>query len=168
MSSDDAYAAFLDKANEDPNAGRATTNGANGVNGHSDTNGVNGVNSAHSKQVPERLVTAAKDQFYVSDSDEPWVPVSFDIGQATSLPNEDDFIKAAGLKQSADNITILDPVDWDSQGQYKPLIDELRLESQGNDVRVYRVQIDSTRVEYWLVSQLDGNLLGYKAKAIES
>lgn len=59
-------------------------------------------------------------------------------------------------------------MDWDSQGQYKPLIDELSLESKGNDIRVYRVQIDSTRVEYWLVSQLDGNLLGYKAKAIES
>ncbi|KJR87098.1 uncharacterized protein SPSK_01983 [Sporothrix schenckii 1099-18] len=162
MSSDDAYAAFLDKANEDPSGGRADrTNGAHA----SGANGANGLNGNHpgvsQTEVPQRLVTAARDRFYVSDSDEPWVPVSYGIGEASSLPTE-------GLNKPADSITILDPVDWDSQGQYKPLIDELRVESKGNDVRVYRVQIDSVRVEYWLVSHLDGNLLGYKAKAVES
>ena len=80
----------------------------------------------------------------------------------------DEFISITDSEHSADNITILDPVDWDKQGNYTPLIDELREESKGNDVRVYRVQVDSTRVEYWLVSTLDGSLLGYKVKAIES
>lgn len=82
MSSDDAYASFLDKANEDPSAGRAKVNGT-----HPDgtTNGV------HAREVPQRLVTAAKDQFYVSDADEPWVPVSFDLGDASSLPNEGEY-----------------------------------------------------------------------------
>lgn len=74
----------------------------------------------------------------------------------------------AGLKQSTDDISILDPVDWDKQGNYKSLIDELTTETKGNDIRVYRVQIDGTRVEYYLVSYLDGNLVGYKALAIES
>lgn len=92
MSSDDAYAAFLDKANEDPSAGQANTAEQprrNGVNGTTGTNGV------HSRQVPERLVTAARDRFYVSDSDEPWVPVSFDIGESSSLPTEGRYCSAA-------------------------------------------------------------------------
>lgn len=191
MSSDDAYAAFLDKANEDPNAGRAkAADAAPSKRGDSHGATLNGVNS---KEVPQRLITAAKDQFYVSDSDEPWVPVNFNLGQKDSLPTEgkrtkrhtenriacgragkfantspDEFIKATGSKHAPEKITILDPVDWDSQGQYKPLIDELRVESKGNDVRVYRVQVDATRVEYWLVSTLNGNLLGYMAKAVES
>ncbi|CAK7217101.1 hypothetical protein SBRCBS47491_003048 [Sporothrix bragantina] len=161
MSSDDAYAAFLDKANEDPNAGRSKPEGK-------DSKAAQSKFSAHAKQVPQKLVTAAKDRFYSSESDEPFIPVCFDLGKAKSLPNEDDFISITDSEHSADNITILDPVDWDKQGEYKPLIDELREQSKGNDVRVYRVQVDSTRVEYWVVSTHDGNLLGFKAKAIES
>ncbi|CAK7199001.1 hypothetical protein SEUCBS139899_001669 [Sporothrix eucalyptigena] len=162
MSSDDAYAAFLEKANEDPNAGRPAKNSSNGK------NGTNGKASTREKQVPERLVTAAKDRFYVSDADEPWVPVCFDLGDKTSLPDEDKFLSIVNVDGSPDDVSILDPVDWDKQGDYKPLIDELRVESKGNDIRVYRLKVDQTRVEYWLVSTLDGNLLGYKAKAIES
>ncbi|CAK7238891.1 MAG: hypothetical protein STHCBS139747_000312 [Sporothrix thermara] len=161
MSSDDAYAAFLDKANEDPSAGRSAP-------AHKDAKATQSSFSAHAKQVPQRLVTAAKDRFYVSEADEPFIPVCFDLGKADRLPNEDEFISITDSEHSADNITILDPVDWDKQGNYTPLIDELREESKGNDVRVYRVQVDSTRVEYWLVSTLDGSLLGYKVKAIES
>ncbi|CAK7230843.1 hypothetical protein SCUCBS95973_007711 [Sporothrix curviconia] len=162
MSSDDAYASFLDKANEDPNAGRARPADKE------PKATAQSKFSANAKQVPQKLVTAAKDRFYTSEADEPFVPVCFGLGKATSLPNEDEFISITDSEHSADSITILDPVDWDKQGSYKPLIDELQEASKGNDVRVYRVQVDSTRVEYWLVSTVDGNLLGYKAKAIES
>ncbi|CAK7272049.1 hypothetical protein SEPCBS119000_004918 [Sporothrix epigloea] len=162
MASDDTYAAFLDKANEDPNAGHSAPL-------HKDSKATTQTTSSiHAKQVPQRLVAAAQDQFYVSDADEPFVPVCFGLGEVQRLPDEDEFIRITGSKHSADNITILDPVDWDKQGSYKDLIDELREEAKGNDVRVYRVQIDSTRIEYWLVSTIDGNLLGYKAKAVES
>ncbi|CAK7564121.1 MAG: hypothetical protein SEPTF4163_002005 [Sporothrix epigloea] len=161
MASDDAYAAFLDKANEDPNAGRSAPS-------HQDSKAALNTSSAHAKQVPKRLVAAAKDQFYVSDADEPFLPVCFDLGKVQRLPNEDDFISITDSEYLAENVTILDPVDWDKQGNYKFLIDELREEAKGNDVRVYRVQVDSTRSEYWLVSTIDGNLLGYKVKAVES
>lgn len=78
MSSDDAYAKFLDQANEDPNAGRASTK---------DTKSSGGSN-VHTQQAPKRLVAAAKDQFYVSESDEPFVPVSFNLSSSSSLPTE--------------------------------------------------------------------------------
>lgn len=67
---------------------------------------------------------------------------------------------------------ILDPVDWDSNGQYKEIIDAVRKAGKGNDVRVYRIVKDRSRVEYFVVTrQGDGpsaRLVGVKALAIES
>ena len=69
--------------------------------------------------------------------------------------------------KSAD-ITIMDPVDWDSQGQYTKVIEAIREATQGNDVRVYRVARDKTRVEYWVISRAEGRIVGAKALGVES
>lgn len=68
------------------------------------------------------------------------------------------------------DIEILDPVDWDRNGQYTDLIDAVTEASEGRDVKVYRVVKDSVRVEYWVVSvSVDGKLLvGVRALAVES
>ncbi len=66
------------------------------------------------------------------------------------------------------DITILDPMDWDSKGQYNEILEAVREASQGNDVRVYRVVKDATRVVYWLVSNADGRIVGVKALGVES
>jgi hypothetical protein len=67
MASDEDYAAFLDKANEDPNAGAsATREGKRKVELKTVDEGLD---------VPAVLKRAARDEFYVSDSDEPFVPV---------------------------------------------------------------------------------------------
>ncbi len=65
-------------------------------------------------------------------------------------------------------ITIMDPADWDAQGQYGEVIDAVRQASRGNDVRVYRVVRDETRVEYWVVTRAEGRIVGAKALAVES
>lgn len=65
-------------------------------------------------------------------------------------------------------ISIMDPTDWDSQGQYGKVIDAVREASKGNDVRVYRVVRDQTRVEYWVISRAEGSIVGAKALAVES
>jgi hypothetical protein len=65
-------------------------------------------------------------------------------------------------------VSILDPMDWDQRGQYTKLLEAVREASRGNDVRVYRIAKDATRVEYWLVSTTDGKLVGAKALAIET
>lgn len=62
----------------------------------------------------------------------------------------------------------MDPAEWDAQGQYKQVIEAVREASKGNDVRVYRVGKDATRVEYWVVSRFEGRIVGMKALAIES
>lgn len=69
-------------------------------------------------------------------------------------------------------VEILDPTDWDRNGQYKDIIDAVTKAGKGNDVRVYRIVKDNSRVEYFVVTRLgDGKkarLVGVKALAIES
>jgi hypothetical protein len=67
MSSDADYASFLDKANEDPNAGTASSKSQ-----PKKSFGTRAVNA----KVPKELEKV--DEFYVSDSDEPFEPVSLD------------------------------------------------------------------------------------------
>lgn len=69
-------------------------------------------------------------------------------------------------------VEILDPVDWDTQGQYRDIIDAVTKAGKGNDVRVYRISKGGVRVEYWVVTTegkgKDAKLVGVKALAIES
>lgn len=64
----------------------------------------------------------------------------------------------------------MDPVDWDSRGQYHNVVEAVRQASRGNDVRVYRVVRDTTRVEYWLITRDDESdrIVGVKALGVES
>ena len=59
---------------------------------------------------------------------------------------------------SSADIEILDPADWDRQGQYGELVDAVGEASKGNDVRVYKVGRDGTRAEYWVVTSCEGKI----------
>lgn len=69
-------------------------------------------------------------------------------------------------------IEILDPVDWDRNGQYGDILDAVREAGQGNDVRVYRVGRGGVKAEYWVVTTegkgKEAKLVGVKALAVES
>lgn len=67
-------------------------------------------------------------------------------------------------------VDIMDPVDWDSDGQYANIIDAVTEATRGNDVRVYRVARDLTRAEYWVISRDDkeDRIVGVKALGVES
>jgi hypothetical protein len=66
------------------------------------------------------------------------------------------------------DVSIMDIGAWDSQGQYKDVVDAVRKEAKGSDVRVYRIGRDGARVEYFVVGVEGGTLVGVKALAIES
>lgn len=66
------------------------------------------------------------------------------------------------------DVSIIDIGEWDQQGQYKAVVDAVRKETKGSDVRVYRITRDGTRVEYFVVGLAGGKLVGVKALAIES
>lgn len=67
-------------------------------------------------------------------------------------------------------VDIMDPVDWDSDGQYANIIDAVSEATRGNDVRVYRIAKDLTRAEYWVISRDDkeDRIVGVKALGVES
>jgi len=76
MASDEDYASFLDKANEDPSAGTAK----------SQSKGKAELKTTDT-EVPAALKKATSDAFYVSDADEPFVPVALKFS-GKSLPDE--------------------------------------------------------------------------------
>ena len=80
MASDEDYAAFLDKANQDPSATVGKTQGAG--KGKVELKAVD-----KGASVPQVLKKATKDAFYVSDADEPFVPVCLKFS-GKSLPDE--------------------------------------------------------------------------------
>jgi hypothetical protein len=82
MASDEDYMSFLDKANEDPSKGLAKpqSQGLAKTQFKTTDQGV---------QVPAALKEATKDAFYVSDADEPFVPVALSWNEAgKGLPDE--------------------------------------------------------------------------------
>jgi hypothetical protein len=180
MASDEDYAAFLDKANADPNEGVAKTRTSNKV-------ALKAVD--HGVEIPAALTKATEDTFYVSDADEPFEPVCLKLGGKGKGIMPDEGLCSASSEQSCGltkniavafaklvhhpspedaDVTILDIGEWDPSGQYKDIVDATRAASKGSDVRVYRISAGGSRVEYYLVG-IDGEkLVGVKALAVES
>jgi hypothetical protein len=65
-------------------------------------------------------------------------------------------------------IEILTTMDWDRRGQYTNVVEAVQRATKGNDVMVYKVPVDKTRVEYWVISVWEGRAVGVKALAVES
>lgn len=80
MASDESYMDFLNKANEDPSAGRAN---------NAETTSSDFRSTESGTETPAVLVKATKDAFYMSEADEPFVPVA--LGWQKGLPNEGAF-----------------------------------------------------------------------------
>ncbi|KAK7921196.1 ribosomal protein L3 [Apiospora marii] len=167
MASDEDYMAFLDKANKDPSEGYAKPASSGGAK-------LEFKATDHGVQVPAALKEVAQDAFYVSDADEPFVPVALKWDEGgKGLPDEEEFAKLiAHPNPSSANVELQDPADWDPQGQYTKILEAVRKAGQGNDVRIYRVPKDGSRVEYWVVTTegkgKDAKLVGVKALAVES
>lgn len=176
MASDEDYMSFLNKANQD----------SSGSGNQATTQSKSQFKTTDSgSQPPAEIKSACKDAFYVSDADEPFEPVSLNY-DGSDLPDEglsspilacvdaanERVVEFAKLIDHWDpdnaDVSIGDTSDWDKQGQYSNLVDAVRKASKGNDVRVYTVTRDKTRVEYWVVSSAEGKIVGVKALAVES
>ncbi|KAL2071418.1 hypothetical protein VTL71DRAFT_12653 [Oculimacula yallundae] len=161
MATDADYMSFLDKANQDPNEGVAKTEGTGKLEFKATDEGV---------QVPGVIqkVLGKGEAFYVSDADEPFVGVALKLS-GKGLPDEAAFAKLINHPNPTEaDVQIMDVGEWDSQGQYKDVVEATREAVKGSDVRVYRVTKDSSRAEYWVVGVEGGHLVGVKALAVES
>jgi len=117
--------------------------------------------------------TMATDEDYMSFLDkanqDPNEGVAKAQGSGKGLPDEATFAKLINHPKPKDaDIQIMDVGEWDTQGQYKDVVEATREAVKGSDVRVYRVVKDGSRVEYWVVGVEGGELVGVKALAVES
>ncbi|OAX85321.1 hypothetical protein ACJ72_00286 [Emergomyces africanus] len=190
MSSDDAYIAFLDKANEDPSKNIATTQ-QHGPGEHLQTKATD-----PSQSVPTALSDV--EMYYTSDTDEAFEPVALDWSGAAEgqwpsvdkfkaliLPSSHTFSASAAAEAEDMQISILSPSSFDPNNHYTTVLHAVKTAANSGgssserdlekvEVKVYRVQMGQTRVEYWVVA-LDsgagggqGRIVGMRAKAIES
>lgn len=82
MASDEEYLNFLDKANEDPSKGVAKSQSQGPAQAQFKT-------TDQGVEIPAALKEVTKDAFYVSDADEPFVPVALNWDEAgKGLPDE--------------------------------------------------------------------------------
>ncbi|OJD13064.1 hypothetical protein AJ78_06436 [Emergomyces pasteurianus Ep9510] len=190
MSSDDAYAAFLDKANEDPYKNISTTK-RQGQDEHLQTR-----TTDPSQCVP--TVLGDVEMYYTSDVDEAFEPVALDWSGAAEgqwpsvdkfkaliLPSKDTFSASATATAEAEDmqISILTPSSFDPNNKYTTVLHAVKTAANGGserdmekvEVKVYRVQMGQTRVEYWVVAldRCEGGgdgarIVGMRVKAIES
>lgn len=68
-------------------------------------------------------------------------------------------------------VQIQDPSEWDGGSNYQTVLDAVREATEGADVRVYRLEMDRSRVVYLVVSceglGKNARLVGLKTLAIE-
>jgi hypothetical protein len=88
----------------------------------------------------------------------------------TSPGDIEEFAKLIGHPDPARaQVELMDPADWDRNGQYETIVDAVREVGKGNDVMVYRIAMEGARAGYWVVTT-DGKekLVGVMALAVES
>lgn len=149
--SDDTYSSFLDQANQDTGASKTSTKSKSVATKAVDTD------------VPVMLQEV--DQYYTSESDEPFVPVSLKWS-GKNMPSENEFGK---LIEHKSEVSTLTTKEFDPQGEYKKVMEAVERSGDGK-TRIYRVEHDRTRVEYYVVGfdKEDGKIVGLKAQAVES
>jgi hypothetical protein len=72
------------------------------------------------------------------------------------------------------SISTLSPSSFDPNNQYSAVLDAVRAaaenDSDKSELKVYRVELTSTKVEYWVLAldKAESRLVGLRAKAVES
>ncbi|KAI9677721.1 MAG: hypothetical protein M1829_002493 [Trizodia sp. TS-e1964] len=155
MSSDEAYAAFLNQANQASSSSASTT-------AASFPSAAPSAHSITNAPIPTELRHV--DAYYTSEADEPFEPVSLRWAGGT-LPSETEFL---ALIAATGAVEILAPEEFDASGAYQNVVEAVSTVSKSG-VRVFRVS-QGSRVVYFVLgldARADG-LVGFMARAVES
>jgi hypothetical protein len=177
MSDDASYSAFLTKANEplsSPQQQTQTSTSTSQTKTRFDP-----TSTPTTAATPKPIATLLSDSrpTYTSETDAAFEPF-FASYSGTSLPSADDFAKAAGLKggestTSTTNVEKLNVKAFDPRGQYAEVIEAVKAAGDGDgdgNVGVYRLEVSSTRIVYFVVTLADkgSKLVGVKVESVES
>ncbi|KIW01130.1 uncharacterized protein PV09_07416 [Verruconis gallopava] len=148
MGSDEDYAAFLDKANQDVSGGASAQSATKSR------------PKATNTSVPSSLQKI--EAYYTTDADEPFEPVSLKW-EGDGIPSASDFSDLIDAKAES-----ISAKEFDPAGQYAELIEAVKKEGCG-EVGYFRVALGGTRSEVWVVSANGkGKLVGLRAVAVMS
>jgi hypothetical protein len=75
-----------------------------------------------------------------------------------------DLKKLLGHGEQVDELSVK---EWDPKGQYKKVIDAVKKAADG-EVKVFKVELEGSRVEYYVVGVGCGKVVGLKALSVES
>ncbi|KAJ5925113.1 hypothetical protein N7454_007752 [Penicillium verhagenii] len=166
MASDDAYMAFLNKANADSSAAHTESEQAPRPQAVDD-----------SLNLPASLQKVKVN--YVSESDEPFEPVLLRWKGAAKgeWPSADDL--SSLISPTADisrNISTLDEASFDPRNDYTGILKAVRSATTQDDpakvdIKIYSVQLGTSKLEYYVLaldSAEGGRIVGMRALSIES
>lgn len=165
MSSDSSYLSFLNKANEDPKSGDTPSSSSK----HSTSGHKSKLDPTTQSSFPESLQSIPESLTYTSDTDSAFEPIFLNHA-STSLPSVDEFKKALEADRSAGKDSVVEELtlkDFDPRDQYTEIVDRVKRAGSGG-VKVFRVEVGATRVEYYIVTTGDRSLVGVVTKAVES
>ncbi|KAK5072931.1 hypothetical protein LTR64_000659 [Lithohypha guttulata] len=176
MADDVSYNTFLARANQDPRSGHDAE-------GESTSQARSKFDPSSSTSTNEAIPASLRDinATFTSDTDSDFEPVFFSYA-SDSLPSVEEFKKVLGAKgENADNIEELSFEDFDPRGQYRDVIEKVKqagedgrgkrgvdLDTSGPGAKVFRVENQRARVEYYIVAVGERSLVGVVAKAVES
>ena len=83
------------------------------------------------------------------------------------LPSVEEFRTVLGPKGEQGEVGEVSMKSFDPKGEYRGVVEKVEQAGTGG-VRVFRVEIDGTRVEYYVVTVGERSLVGVVAKAVES
>ncbi|MCJ1243947.1 hypothetical protein MMC30_001144 [Trapelia coarctata] len=152
MSSDDAYSAFLDKANQDTGASKASAAGASSK-------------ELKTTDTDVPAVLRGVERYYVSEADEPFEAVALKW-KGEGVLEEGQFKDLIGYKGEVESLTVK---EFDPRGEYRDVLEAVERAGDGG-VRVFRVSEGGARRQVWVlgVDGKGGRVVGFRARAVES
>ncbi|EXJ57828.1 uncharacterized protein A1O5_12386 [Cladophialophora psammophila CBS 110553] len=162
MSDDSSYLSFLEKANANPKAGQTVAESESTSQQRSKLDPT----TSSSDALPASL-KSLPDFTYTSDTDSPFEPVLFNYA-GSELPSAEEFAKYLAPR-SVGAVEELSTRDFDPRGQYGEVIQRVEQAEKGKaGVKIYRVEVSKTRVEYYILTVGERMLVGVVTKAVES
>lgn len=173
MADDTSYSTFLSRANQDLRSGHeAEGESTSQARGKFDPSSSTSSNEA----IPASL--RGINATFVSDTDSDFEPVFFSYA-SDSLPSTREFKKVLGVKgENAREIEEVSEQKFDPRGEYRDVVAKVKeagkeargKRGQGGEdgAKVFRVQLDTTRAEYYVIAVGERSLVGVVAKAVES
>ncbi|KAK6369311.1 hypothetical protein LTS17_009652 [Exophiala oligosperma] len=171
MSDDASYTSFLEKANASPQSqSQGKTHEQASSTSERRTQFDPSTSTASESALPASL-RSLPDTTYTSDTDSPFEPVVFDYADS-ALPTAQQFQKCLQRKThgaaSSGSVEELSTSEFDPRGEYKDIIVRVEQAGKSSKVRVFRVEVGATRVEYYIITVGDRMLVGVVTKAVES